>query len=68
MTFHSRAYGRFFAVYDDEELVAVCVYRVGAEAVKGRLEKLEELLRSLTTTNRPRPGSDTPDSTPNREL
>jgi hypothetical protein len=31
-------YGRFWAVYDDQELVCVCVYRRGALEVIRRLE------------------------------
>jgi hypothetical protein len=32
-----KKYGRYFAVYDGEALVCVCVYRRGAEEVKRRL-------------------------------
>jgi len=36
---------RFFALYDDrDELVAVFVYRKGAEAVNTRLAKLKEVI------------------------
>jgi hypothetical protein len=32
-----KKYGRYFAVYDGETLVCVCVYRKGAQEVKRRL-------------------------------
>jgi hypothetical protein len=43
-----RRYGRrFFAIYEDGALVAVCCYRKGAETVKKRIEQLVGRLRSL---------------------
>lgn len=36
---------KYFAVYDGSELVAVCVYKRGAEEVKRRLEELESFMR-----------------------
>jgi len=38
---------RFFAVYSDNDLVAVTVYKKGAVAVKDRLEKLEAKIEKL---------------------
>lgn len=35
-----RPFGRHYAVYEDEALLAVCVYRRGAEAVRDRVEGL----------------------------
>ena len=35
---------RHFAVYDGEELLAVTVYKKGAEAIRQRLEEYETLL------------------------
>lgn len=44
--FHVERYGgtRFFALYDGEELLAVTVYRKGAETVRDRLQALEARL------------------------
>lgn len=33
-----RRYGRHFAVYEEDTLVAVCLYKKGAEEVKRRLD------------------------------
>jgi hypothetical protein len=43
---HVERYGgtRFFALYDGEELLAVTVYRKGAETVRDRLQALEARL------------------------
>ena len=38
---------RFFAVYSDNDLVAVTVYKKGAHAIKERLEKLEAEIEKL---------------------
>ncbi len=38
---------RFFAVYSDNDLVAVTVYKKGAQAIKERLEKLEAEIEKL---------------------
>lgn len=46
-----RRYGsRYHAVYDDDELLVVCLYRVGARAVKRRIDALEAQLRSMEGT------------------
>jgi hypothetical protein len=44
--FHIERYSgsRFFALYDGEELLAVTVYRKGAETVRDRLQALEARL------------------------
>ncbi len=39
-----RKYGRHFAVYEGEWLLAVYLYQVGALAVKRRIEELEAQL------------------------
>lgn len=39
---------RFFALYDGEELLAVTVYRKGAEAVRDRLDAYEARIAALT--------------------
>lgn len=41
---------REFAVVEDGKLLAVCVYRKGAMAVKERLETLQTSIRRLETT------------------
>ncbi len=38
---------RFFAVYSDNELIAVTVYKKGAREIKERLEKLEAEIENL---------------------
>jgi len=38
---------RFYAVYSDNDLVAVTVYKKGAQSVKDRLEKLEVEIEKL---------------------
>ncbi len=38
---------RFFAVYSDNDLVAVTVYKKGAQAIKEKLEKLETEIENL---------------------
>jgi len=38
---------RFFALYDGEELLAVTVYRKGAEAVRDRLQAYEARIAAL---------------------
>ena len=35
---------KFFALYDGNDLIAVCVYKKGAKEVKRRLEELERKL------------------------
>src|SRR5439155_26973916 len=57
--------GRFFALYDDDDdLVAVFVYRKGAEAVRTKFEEFKEVInatanrgvaRFSTTTPQPEP-------------
>jgi hypothetical protein len=41
-------YSRFYALYDGDQLLAVTVYKKGAEAVRGRLQKLEAKIAELT--------------------
>ena len=40
---------RFFALYEDDELVAVCTYKRGAMAVRDRLEQLRKEIDHLRT-------------------
>ena len=37
-------WGRYFALYDQEELVCVAVYKKGAIEVKRRIEELKNLV------------------------
>lgn len=37
-------WGRYFALYDQEELVCVTVYKKGAQEVKRRIEELKTLI------------------------
>src|SRR5262245_42046326 len=58
--FHVERYGgtRFFALYEGDHLLAVTVYRKGAEAVRERLQALEARLAALAHTqeeDRPQP-------------
>ncbi len=48
--FRVEKYGksRHFAVYDGEKLLAVTVYKKGAEAIRHRLEEYETLLAAKT--------------------
>jgi hypothetical protein len=41
-------YSRFYALYDGEELLAVTVYKKGAEAVRDRLQAQEASIAQLT--------------------
>jgi len=41
-------YSRFYALYDGEELLAVTVYKKGAEAVRDRLQAQEARIAALT--------------------
>jgi hypothetical protein len=41
-------YSRFYALYDGDELLAVTVYKKGAEAVRDRLQAQEARLAQLT--------------------
>src|SRR5215471_142454 len=41
-------YSRFYALYDGEELLAVTVYKKGAEAVRDRLQEQEASIAQLT--------------------
>ncbi len=51
-----RKYGRrHFAVYEEGTLVAVCLYKRGAEAVKARIEALGRQI-----SEHPAPPSDAP--------
>jgi hypothetical protein len=45
-------WGRFFALYDGEELICVTVYRRGAEAVKKRIEELRAIIQNLQTNEK----------------
>jgi hypothetical protein len=45
-------YSRFYALYDGEELLAVTVYKKGAEAVRGRLQAQEARIAALTQEQR----------------
>ena len=50
-----RRYKRHFALYEDDTLIAVCLYKLGAEAVKARIEGLKRRLNE-----QPRQRSDPP--------
>ena len=41
-------YSRFYALYDGDELLAVTVYKKGAEGVRDRLEAQEAIIDQLT--------------------
>ena len=41
-------YSRFYALYDGDELLAVTVYKKGAEAVRDRLQAQEASIAQLT--------------------
>jgi hypothetical protein len=43
---------RFYALYDGEELLAVTVYKKGAEAVRDRLQAQEARIAALTQGQR----------------
>ena len=43
---------RFYALYDGEELLAVTVYKKGAEAVRDRLQAQEARIAALTQEQR----------------
>lgn len=46
-----RKYGRrHHAVYDGEELLAVCAYKIGAREVKRRIDDLEDRLAESQRT------------------
>ena len=45
-------YSRFYALYDGEELLAVTVYKKGAEAVRDRLQAQEARIAALTQGHR----------------
>jgi hypothetical protein len=45
-------YSRFYALYDGEELLAVTVYKKGAEAVRDRLQAQEARIATLTQGQR----------------
>jgi hypothetical protein len=45
-------YSRFYALYDGEELLAVTVYKKGAEAVRDRLQAQEARIAALTQGQR----------------
>ena len=44
---------RYFALYEDGALIAVCCYRKGAEAVKQRLQELERRIEELEFSDQP---------------
>lgn len=48
-----RKRGRHFALYEDDRLLAICLYRVGAEEVKRRIEALEARLIGFGDTVSP---------------
>ena len=37
-------WGRYFALYDEEELVCVTVYKKGAQEVRRRIEELKAMI------------------------
>jgi hypothetical protein len=45
-------YSRFYALYDGDELLAVTVYKKGAEAVRDRLQAQEARIAALTQGQR----------------
>ena len=45
-------YSRFYALYDGDELLAVTVYKKGAEAVRDRLQAQEARIADLTFMQR----------------
>ena len=45
-------WGRFFALYDGEELVCVTVYKKGAEEVRRRIEELKATIQNNQTNKR----------------
>jgi hypothetical protein len=45
-------YSRFYALYDGDELLAVTVYKKGAEAVRDRLQAQEARIAALTRGQR----------------
>ena len=45
-------YSRFYALYDGDELLAVTVYKKGAEAVRDRLQAQEARIAALTRRQR----------------
>jgi hypothetical protein len=45
-------YSRFYALYDGEELLAVTVYKKGAEAIRDRLQAQEARIAALTQEQR----------------
>jgi len=51
MKLHIEKWGRYFALFDqkgdEEELICIAVYKVGAEEVKKRLEELEHEIGKL---------------------
>jgi hypothetical protein len=48
MCFRQERYGRFWAVYEDDTLICVTVYKKGALAVIRRLAKAEGTVRTET--------------------
>jgi hypothetical protein len=44
--------GRYFAVFDDDVLIALCVYRKGAQYVKERLDSLQAVVDRLKAQQR----------------
>ena len=57
--------GRFFALYDDDDdLVAVFVYRKGAEAVRTKFEEFKEVINATSNRGVARFSTTTPQSEP----
>lgn len=48
---------RYWAVYEDGELLCVAVYKKGARAVKARLDRAERAERQIAAPVRPVPRS-----------
>jgi len=44
-------WGRYFALYDQEELVCVTVYKKGAREVKRRIEELRGMVEIATNSS-----------------
>ena len=44
-------WGRYFALYDQEELVCVTVYKKGAQEVKRRIEELRGMVEIATNSS-----------------
>jgi hypothetical protein len=44
-------WGRYFALYDQGELVCVAVYKKGAQEVKRRIEELKNMVETVKGTS-----------------